>query len=238
LFSNFNNECLSCKSYPYTWSSMYQPGNIGTMPPKITMYGGATVPAFNPSGAGMYQNPREVIWNNGGTAFALPSSINLSFLLPPASIIDCCELTAKICVKFTFRDKDCKECEVIVCFTVVIKPGGGEPPHKDCTCSIKPVLKYEGGSKAVGCGETISLFMGNIPVSLAPNFTCKDPATGKDCESSGPTVSIKKPDNTVQTLTGPNFNYTFLTPGVFEYTVQGICNGQKCECKFKVQIPK
>jgi hypothetical protein len=238
LYSNFNNECLSCKSYPYTWSSIYQPGNIGTMPPKITMYGGATVPAFNPSGAGMYQNPREVVWNNGGVAFALPSSINLSFLLPSASIIDCCELTAKICVKFTFRDKDCKECEVIVCFSVVIKPGGGEPPHKDCKCSIKPKLSYEGGSKAVGCGETITLFAGNIPVSLAPNFECKDPATGKDCASSGPTVTIKKPDNTIQTLTGPNFNYTFLTPGIFEYTVSGICNGQKCECSFKVQIPK
>ncbi len=122
LFSNFNNECLSCKSYPYTWSSMYQPGNIGTIPPQITMFGGTTVPVFNPAGNGMYQNPREVTWNNGGAAFALPSNINLSFLLPPASIIDCCELTAKICVKFTFRDKDCKECEVIVCFTVVIKP--------------------------------------------------------------------------------------------------------------------
>lgn len=236
LFSNFNNECLSCKSYPYSWSSMYQPGNIGTMPPKITMYGGATVPAFNPSGAGMYQNPREVIWNNGGTAFSLPSNINLSFLLPPSSIIDCCELTAKICVKFTFRDKDCKECEVIVCFTVVIKPGGGEPPHADCKCSIKPVLTYEGGSKTVGCGETINLFLGNIPVSLAPNFTCKD-ANGKDCPSTGPTVAIRKPDNSVQMLTGPAFNYTFLTPGNYEYTVSGICNGQKCECKFKVQIP-
>ncbi|HEV7782283.1 MAG TPA: PKD domain-containing protein, partial [Chitinophagaceae bacterium] len=26
LTSNYNNECLSCKSYPYSWASMYQPG--------------------------------------------------------------------------------------------------------------------------------------------------------------------------------------------------------------------
>jgi hypothetical protein len=185
----------------------------------------------------MYQNPREVIWNNGGAAFALPSAINLSFLLPPASIIDCCELTAKICVKFTFRDKDCKECEVIVCFSVVIKPGGDNHNDKECKCSIKPVLKYEGGSKSINCGETIPLFLGNIPTSLQPNFECKD-QNGKECAGSSLVVTIKKPDNTIQTLTGPNYNYTYLSQtGIYEYTISGTCAGKKCECKFKVQIP-
>lgn len=124
LTSNFNNECLNCKTYPYAWASIYQPGNAGTVTPKITMYN-STATSFNPAGPGMYQNPREVIWNSTAP-FALPASVNLSFLLPPASIIDCCEMTAKICVKFTFRDKDCKECEVIVCFTTVIKHNGGK----------------------------------------------------------------------------------------------------------------
>ncbi len=119
LYSNFNNECLNCKSYPFSWASIYQPGLIGSMPPQITMFNAVTN-AFNPAGAGMYQNPREVIWSSA-TPFALPSNINISFLLPPSSIIDCCELTAKICVKFTFRNNDCKECEVIVCFEVPIK---------------------------------------------------------------------------------------------------------------------
>lgn len=119
LFSNFNNECLSCKSYPFTWASIYKAGNIGALQPQITMYN-STAPSFNPAGGGMYQNPREVIWT-GTTPFALPNNINLQFLLPPPSVIDCCELTAKICVKFTFRDKDCKECEALVCFSVTIK---------------------------------------------------------------------------------------------------------------------
>lgn len=126
LFSNFSNECLNCKSYPYTWGSVYQAGPVGAIPPKITMFN-STAASFNPSGSGMYQNPREVIWNNNNTPFTLPSNINMQFLLPSASIIDCCELTARICVKFTFRDIKCKECEVIVCFDVVIKKtaGGG-----------------------------------------------------------------------------------------------------------------
>ncbi len=123
LSSNFNNECLSCKTKPYAWSSIYQPGPVASIAPQVSLFGGTSAPAFNPAGTGVYQNPREVIWNNGGGAFALPSSIHLSFLLPPASIITCCDLTAKICVKFTFRDKDCRECTSIVCFTVIIKPG-------------------------------------------------------------------------------------------------------------------
>jgi hypothetical protein len=83
---------------------------------------GSTVSMFNGSGAGAYQNPREVIWNNG-TTVSIPNGTNIgmSFILPPPSGIDCCELKGKICVKFIFRDKDCKECEVIKCFEFVIK---------------------------------------------------------------------------------------------------------------------
>lgn len=124
LLSNNGDACINCKSYPFTWASMYTAGAVGAMLPKITMYG-TTVAAFNPSGNGIYQNPREVIWNNGGAPFALPNSLNMQFLLPPASIIDCCELTAKICVKFVFRDINCKECETTVCFSVPIKKTGG-----------------------------------------------------------------------------------------------------------------
>ncbi|MFN8244650.1 MAG: hypothetical protein U0X40_11405, partial [Ferruginibacter sp.] len=119
IFSNYNNECLSCKSYPYTWASIYKAGTIGSLSPQITLYNSVAA-NFNPAGGGMYQNPREVSWT-GTTPFALPNAINIQFLLPPPSVIDCCELTAKICVKFTFRDKDCHECEKVVCFSVPIK---------------------------------------------------------------------------------------------------------------------
>ncbi|MBK7434278.1 MAG: PKD domain-containing protein [Chitinophagaceae bacterium] len=238
LFSNFNNECLSCKSYPYTWASIYQAGTVGAIPPKITMYN-STAPSFNPAGNGMYQNPREVVWT-GNPPFALPNNLNIQFLLPPASIIDCCELTARICVKFTFRDKDCKECEVITCFTVVIKPkGGGHDDPEVCECKIDPVLSYEGNpAKKVNCGETVNLFLGNIPVNLNPNFTCKN-QNGKDCAGSSLTVMITRPDNSSQILSGPNYSYTFLSmTGLYEYTITGNCGGKKCECKFKVNIPK
>ncbi len=119
---NYKKECMKCVNLPFTWASVSSATNIVSVPPMITMYGGATVPLFNGSGAGTYQNPREVVWNNN-TTFSIPdgSNIGMSFILPPPSGIDCCELRGRICVKFTFRDKDCKECEVIKCFEFVIK---------------------------------------------------------------------------------------------------------------------
>jgi hypothetical protein len=119
---NYKKECLQCVNLPFTWASVSTATNINTAPPKITMYGGASVPSFNGTGAGAYQNPREVIWNNG-TNLNAPNitNVGMSFILPPTPTIDCCELKGKICVKFTFRDNDCKECEVIACFDFVIK---------------------------------------------------------------------------------------------------------------------
>ena len=120
LSSNFNNECLGCKTFPFTWASISSAGNIGSVPPRITLFGGATTSLFMPTGAAVYQNPREVIWNNG-TTFSVSSPIGIKFILPPPPVIDCCELKGRICVKFTFRDDQCRECEVIICFEVEIK---------------------------------------------------------------------------------------------------------------------
>ncbi len=119
---NFKGDCMKCVNLPFTWASVSTATNINTAPPKITMYGGTSVLSFNGSGAGAYQNPREVIWNNG-TNLNAPNmtNIGMSFILPPTPTIDCCELKGKICVKFTFRDNDCKECEVVGCFNFVIK---------------------------------------------------------------------------------------------------------------------
>jgi hypothetical protein len=122
ITDNFGKECMKCVNLPFTWASVASATNIGVAPGLITMYGGTGVPSFSGTGAGAYQNPREVIWNNG-TPISIPNGTNIgmSFILPPVPAIDCCELKGKICVKFTFRDNDCKECEVIACFDFVIK---------------------------------------------------------------------------------------------------------------------
>lgn len=123
ITDNYNKECMKCLNLPYTWASVQSATNLGNpaVPPKITMYN-STVHPFNPTGAGQYKNPREVVWNNGSTFIINNNSqVGMNFLLPPPPAIDCCEFKGKICVKFTFRDNQCKECEVIACFEFVIK---------------------------------------------------------------------------------------------------------------------
>ena len=119
---NFKGDCMKCVNLPFTWASTSTATNIATAPPKITMFGGATVPSFNGSGTGVYQNPREVVWNNGSNLNSPNiTNISMSFILPPTPNIDCCELKGRICVKFIFRNDKCEECEAVGCFDFVIK---------------------------------------------------------------------------------------------------------------------
>ncbi|NOT50411.1 MAG: PKD domain-containing protein [Chitinophagaceae bacterium] len=123
ITDNYNKECMKCVNLPYTWASVLSANSIGipAAQPKITMFN-STVHPFNPTGPGVYKNPREIVWSNGSTFILNNNSpIAMNFLLPPPPAIDCCEFKGRICVKFTFRDEHCKECEVIACFEFVIK---------------------------------------------------------------------------------------------------------------------
>lgn len=120
---NFNKECMKCVNLPYTWGSVQSATVLGSPPasPAITMFNTTQHP-FNPTGSGQYKNPREVVWSNGSTFMVNNNTpVSMNFLLPAPPAITCCELRGKICVKFTFRDNNCKECEVIKCFDFHIK---------------------------------------------------------------------------------------------------------------------
>ncbi len=124
LSGDYGNECVSCKNLPYTWGSIYNASNINTnasVADSITMGTNPPVIQFTPTLTNTHQNPRETIWGNY-SGFNLPSMLNMQFVLPHPSEIGCCTLYAKLCVKFTFRDRNCKECEVITCFTIAIPP--------------------------------------------------------------------------------------------------------------------
>jgi len=116
ITDNYNRECIKCQNLPYTWASIQSASSITGVPPKISLFNTAVYP-FIPTGAAVNQNPREIIWNNGSSfLISNGTTIKMNFLLPSISVIDCCKLKGSICVKFTFRDKNCKECEVIQCF--------------------------------------------------------------------------------------------------------------------------
>ncbi len=121
LTSQFPEQCIGCKNLPKGWASIYNGNVMGPVIPKVNLAGVMTNAPLNVSTLSVYSNPREIIWNNGGAIFSIVQPVTLGFILPKPSPLDCCDITAEICVKFTFRDKDCKECEVIICFKVVIK---------------------------------------------------------------------------------------------------------------------
>ena len=157
LKSDFNNECISCKNLPYTWASIYNASNINTnasVADSITMGTVSPVIQFTPSLTNTHQNPRETIWSNY-SGFTIPNTMNLQFVLPPKSIITCCKLYGKICVKFTFRDRECKECEVVICFDYTILPTNGTSnPYNDASIDVANDLggiKKEIQATKLGC---------------------------------------------------------------------------------------
>jgi PKD repeat protein len=127
LISNYE-ECIACKNKPFTWSSL-SAGNLAGITPTTT---GATpaigfnVPA-NPT-----ENPREIVWENGSPInLSTPQPTTINLYLPAASALLCCELSAKVCIKFSFIDTNCKLCEKIVCGTVKISKGQAVSDNKE-----------------------------------------------------------------------------------------------------------
>lgn len=170
LQSGFNNECISCKNLPYTWASIYNAANINTnvaTADSITMGPNAPVIQFTPSSSNTHQNPRETIWSDYN-GFTMPSTLNMQFVLPPRSVINCCTLYGQLCVKFTFRDRDCKECEVVACFNYSIPPA---PSHGD---------NPTGGNNGTG-GSTKGAELSETAMAAE--------VAGADCKTCGKTAA-------------------------------------------------
>lgn len=121
LTSQFPEQCIGCKNLPKGWASIYDGNVMGPVVPKVNLAGVMTNAPLNVSTLSPYSNPREIVWNNGGAVFGIVQPVTVGFILPKPSPLECCDAMADICVKFTFRDKDCKECEVVICFKVAIK---------------------------------------------------------------------------------------------------------------------
>lgn len=182
-------------------------------------------------------------WNDkNGKDWSSGIPLQFEVPLPTRSPIACCCDTILYCIKYSFTDTACVTCDTIICYKTYNgkdckgnDDGGG---HGDvCDCSFKPTYSYEGGKKEVACNGSITLFKGNIPVSFNPNFNCV-PAS-QNCTPSGLTVTITNVNTGVTTtLSGPNYNYTFLQSGTYIYNTSGTCGGKKCECRTTVIIPQ
>jgi uncharacterized repeat protein (TIGR01451 family) len=180
--------------------------------------------------------------DSAGYNFSNGVPLNFTIPLPPRSPIACCCDTIEYCLRYTFTDTACVMCDTTICYKTFNgkdckSDGGGHNDGDSCNCNWKPAFSYEGGKKEVACGGTITLFKGNIPVSLNPNFQCA-PAS-QTCTPTGLLVTITNNITGVTTiLNGPNYNFTFLQSGTYTYNLSGTCGGKKCDCRLTVVIPQ
>lgn len=100
-------DCIPCKNIPKTWGSLLGAaynGN-GFVRPISSL-------PFSPS---IYGNGRELVYKPGSLITINNGVVNVNVAMPNASPIDCCVLTANICLKFTFKDANCRECTYVYC---------------------------------------------------------------------------------------------------------------------------
>ena len=206
----------------------------------------------NPSGGAYVWNhqPANVPWSHliewkdsAGKGWANGVSLNFQIPLPPKSPISCCCDTIVYCLKYSFTDTACITCDTVICYKAYngkdCTDAGGGNNQADCNCNWNPKFNYEGapqGGKSVPCGGSLTVTKGNIPVTLNPGFQC-NPAS-PTCQPSGLTIKlVNVATGATTTLSGPNYAYTFMTPGTYTYSMTGMCGGKQCDCSITMVIP-
>jgi hypothetical protein len=100
-------DCIACINMPKTWGTLSGASYNGH---------GLTKPVNTwPFVSSQYANGRELVYKPGSFITINGANLNVILTLPKTSDIECCEITANICLKFTFKDKDCRECTYIYC---------------------------------------------------------------------------------------------------------------------------
>jgi hypothetical protein len=83
ITDNFGKECMKCVNLPFTWASTASATNIGTVPGKVTVYNGGSIPSFNGAGTGAYQNPEKLSGTMAAISAFQTIQILASILLYP-----------------------------------------------------------------------------------------------------------------------------------------------------------
>lgn len=131
IIYHYNYEsCGKCESNPALWGSLLNPFNndIGGL-------------QFVPDSSGSnvqgniianYEGIRELVWRNpNGAMLQQGMTFPVWYLLPPVSDIPCCVTSVTICTKISWKDANCKVCEIYTCSNIelvseVAKVTGGK----------------------------------------------------------------------------------------------------------------
>ena len=128
LVSNSPN-CLNCNNRPVTWGNILSASLNGTGMNLSGMVG-------SPTGS-LPVDYREAVYNTGTLLMPPAAVLNLSLSLPAVTELACCEVSAFVCLKFTFKDAQCRECVQMFCGNIKLIPTTQH--HKDAQEEIKSV---------------------------------------------------------------------------------------------------
>ena len=121
LVTNSPN-CLNCNNRPATWGNILS-ASLNGIP--MTLSGMTSVPTGS-----LAADYREAVYNTGTPLPAPGVGLSIRLSLPAITELSCCEVSAYICLKFTFKDTQCRECVQMACSDIkliapaVINTGG------------------------------------------------------------------------------------------------------------------
>ncbi|MBC7510686.1 MAG: hypothetical protein H7320_18360, partial [Ferruginibacter sp.] len=113
LVANSPN-CLNCNNRPVTWGNILSASLNGAGMALSGLVG-------QPTGS-LPADYREAVYNTGGLILPPSAVLNLSLSLPAVTDLKCCEVSVYACIKFTFKDAQCRECVKMVCGKIKLIP--------------------------------------------------------------------------------------------------------------------
>lgn len=118
LVANSPN-CLNCNNRPVTWGNILSASLNGT---PMTLSG-----LVGPATGSLPADYREAVYNTGTLLLPYSAGLNIQLSLPAVTELSCCEVSAYVCLKFTFKDAQCRECVQMVCSNIKLVPN--TKPH-------------------------------------------------------------------------------------------------------------
>lgn len=205
-----------------------------------------------PPNANIDECMEELIWKLGSAAPAGTYNVPLQISLPAPTVPECCALQIKsICLRITFKDKDCNTCDTVICIRPATEPdccrGGrwtansiawGLISHNpDVALAKKEKTTITGPVAAASkinakCDTTYSLSR-NVAYSFFAKYICGGSACPQNMELSivGPNTNI------TQQLINTPYTHTFSQPGTYTVSYTAYCGGKVCEvCRYKVVV--
>ncbi len=109
--------CLTCNNRPVTWGNILAASINGSNMPLSGNMGMTT--------GNIAADYREAVYNIGVPLSPSSAGLNIQLSLPTITDLSCCEVTAYVCLKFTFKDTQCRECVQMVCGEIKLVPSTG-----------------------------------------------------------------------------------------------------------------